>query len=160
VSVFGDLKQKYGAGNCHLLQINSKRAGQTSGDIDEATNMPDPWRLYVKQSSSTIQQQAQAMPKKESSITDSLSNLSELIDQEINPNSNFHANQRKRQAFVYSLASLAHPLGSFDTSSSDLTSMTTTTDEGYDGTSITSAATVIHGACLTLSDHDRIHVFM
>ncbi len=89
VSVFGDLKQQYGAGNCHLLQINSKRAGQTSGEIDEATNMPDPWRLYVKQSSSTTtQQQIQTMPKKDSSSSDSLSNLTELIDQELNLNSN------------------------------------------------------------------------
>ncbi len=52
---------------------------------------------------------------------------------------------------------MAHPLGSFNTSSSDLTSAT---DEGYDGSSIISAPAVIHGACLTLSDHDRIHVFM
>jgi hypothetical protein len=89
VSVFGDLKQQYGAGNCHLLQINSKRAGQISNDIDEATNMPDPWYLYVKQSSSTAtQQQSQTMPKKDSLVGDSLSNLSELIDQELNLTSN------------------------------------------------------------------------
>jgi len=89
VSVFGDLKQQYGAGNCHLLQINSKRAGQTIGEIDEATNMPDPWRLYVKQSSSTTQQQqTQTMPKKDSLTSDSLSNLTELIDQELNLNCN------------------------------------------------------------------------
>ncbi|CAF0878505.1 unnamed protein product [Adineta ricciae] len=149
VSVFADLKQQYGAGNCHLLQINSKRAGQTaSGETDETTNMPDPWRLYVKQSSlstsaaSQQQQQAGTLPKRESAMSDSLSNLTELIDQELNLNT-----------------SISHPLGSLDTSSSDMTSVVTT-DEGYDGSSINSASTVIHGACLTLSDHDRIHVFM
>lgn len=47
--------------------------------------MPDPWRLYVKQSSSTTQQQSQAMLKKDST-SDSLSNLTELIDQELNLN--------------------------------------------------------------------------
>lgn len=88
VSVFGDLKQQYGAGNCHLLQINSKRAGQTNSEIDESTNMPDPWRLYVKQSSASSQQQSQTMPKKDSAISGSLSNLSELIDQELNLSSN------------------------------------------------------------------------
>jgi hypothetical protein len=91
VSVFGDLKQQYGAGNCHLLQINSKRAGQINNDIDEVTNMPDPWRLYVKQSAAVTQQQqqqSQTMPKRDSLITDSLSNLTELIDQELNLNSN------------------------------------------------------------------------
>ena len=56
------------------------------------------------------------------------------------------------------LASVSHPLSLSDTSSSDVTS--TTTDEGYDAASVASSATVIHGACLTLSDHDRIHVFM
>jgi len=49
--------------------------------------MPDPWRLYVKQSSSSTQQPSQTMPRKESSISDSLSNLTELIDQELNLNS-------------------------------------------------------------------------
>ena len=58
-----------------------------------------------------------------------------------------------------SVASISHPLGSLDASSSDMASVATT-DEGYDGSSINSASTVIHGACLTLSDHDRIHVFM
>ncbi|UJR31903.1 hypothetical protein I4U23_019377 [Adineta vaga] len=146
VSVFADLKQQYGAGNCHLLQINSKRAGQTSGETSETTNMPDPWRLYVKQSSSsttnTQEQQSNTISKQENSISDSLSNLTELIDQELNLNS-----------------SISHPLGSFDPSSSDMTSITTT-DEGYDGASVNNASTIIHGACLTLSDHDRIHVFM
>lgn len=93
VSVFADLKQQYGAGNCHLLQINSKRAGQTtSGETDETTNMPDSWRLYVKQSSSSTsaanQQQSSTLPKRESAMSDSLSNLTELIDQELNLNSN------------------------------------------------------------------------
>lgn len=86
ISDFAAIKAKYGAGNCHLLQINSKRAGQTAGELDEMTNMPDPWRLYVKQSSSTNRQQQpspQTIPKKEISVTDSLSNLSEAIDQEL-----------------------------------------------------------------------------
>lgn len=63
--------------------------------------------------------------------------------------------------YFYILASISHPLGTFDTSSSDITSTTgTTVDEGYDGSSVANVSTVIHGACLTLSDHDRIHVFM
>ncbi|CAF4134837.1 unnamed protein product [Rotaria socialis] len=140
VSVFGDLKQQYGAGNCHLLQINSKRAGQTSSDINEAMNMPDPWRLYVKQSSSSNQKQSQTLSNKDSSLSDSLSNLTDLIDQELNLTT-----------------SISHPLGSFNTSISDLPA---TIDEGYDGSSTGNISTVIHGACLTLSDHDRIHVFM
>ena len=36
----------------------------------------------------------------------------------------------------------------------------TTTDEGYDGSSMASVSTVVHGACLTASDRDRIHVFV
>lgn len=86
VSVFGDLKQQYGAGNCHLLQINSKRAGQTTGEAEETTNMPDPWRLYVKQSSATASQQQSMTAKRDASMSDSLSNLTDLIDQELNLN--------------------------------------------------------------------------
>jgi hypothetical protein len=56
-------------------------------------------------------------------------------------------------------APATHPLSLSDTSNSDGTSITT--DEGYDGSStLSTLSTVIHGACLTLSDHDRIHVFM
>ena len=79
------MKQQYGAGNCHLLQINSKRAGQTNIETDSMTNMSDPWRQYVKQNS-TLAQQQQHLPRLDSSISDSLSNLTELIDQELNPN--------------------------------------------------------------------------
>lgn len=87
-SIFADLKQQYGAGNCHLLQINSKRAGQIPLDQDSLTNMPDPWRQYVKQNSTIVhqqqqQQQQQLVSKKDNSVNDSLSNLSELIDQEL-----------------------------------------------------------------------------
>lgn len=50
--------------------------------------MPDPWRLYVKQQpSSNQQQQTQAMSRKDNSLNDSLSNLTDLIDQELNINS-------------------------------------------------------------------------
>jgi len=69
--------------------------------------MPDPWRLYVKQSSASNQQQqqqqqqqSQTMPKKDSSISDSLSNLSELIDQELNLNSNSIIKEFQYRLFV------------------------------------------------------------
>lgn len=158
VSVFADLKQQYGAGNCHLLQINSKRAGQISSDLNDGTNMPDPWRIYVKQSTSS-QRQTPLVSKKDSVISDSISNLTELIDQELNFNSMYFSLLKIPYRISYFLASVSHPLGLSDTSSNDL-SLTSATDEGYDVASITSTSTVIHGACLTLSDHDRIHVFM
>lgn len=78
------MKQTYGAGNCHLLQINSKRAGQTMDNPDGTINMPDPWRLYVKQSTVSNSSIAQT----NSSITDSVYNSAELIDQEGNTQSN------------------------------------------------------------------------
>ena len=53
---------------------------------------------------------------------------------------------------------MAHPLSISESSTSDLASMTT--DEGYDAASTTTVSSIIHGACLTLSDHERIHVFM
>ena len=104
MSVFADLKQQYGAGNCHLLQINSKRAGQANAESDGTTNMPDPWRLYVKQSSSTTQQLS-SMPRKDSAMSDSLSNLTELIDQELNLNSmnTFRQSWSDRVSFVSSV---------------------------------------------------------
>ena len=48
--------------------------------------MPDPWRVYVKQSSTSTQQQSQATPENDSLISDSLTNLTEPIGQELNLN--------------------------------------------------------------------------
>lgn len=71
------MKQQYGAGNCHLLQINSKRATQVNTETDGIINMPDPWRLHVKHSSQNVAVQRDA------SINDSISALTEMIDQEL-----------------------------------------------------------------------------
>lgn len=97
LSCFDQLKGKYGAGNCHLLQINSKRPEQISADLNEITNMSDPWRLYVKQT-----------PNSQMSIKsdDSISNLADSINQDLNLNT-----------------SIAHPLSSYHTSSNDYPSI-------------------------------------
>ena len=88
MSIFSDLKQQYGAGNCHLLQINSKRAGQLNSEIDTTTNMPDPWRLYVKQATASSSLSQNPLTVREVSITDSLSTLMESTNQESVPDSN------------------------------------------------------------------------
>ncbi|CAF0737248.1 unnamed protein product [Didymodactylos carnosus] len=200
VSVFGDLKQHYGAGNCHLLQINSKRnQPQSMSNVNDPadSNMTDPWRLYVK-TNETFQQQnrlsattsdvnyygqhetvnnsspqsyspfvlrkqgsAISLPSvvnssslsiENSSYTDSTSNLTDLLSQELNiVDTNRQQSER-----------IAHPLDLNDLTSSQSTT-DNTIDEGYDGTSTTTSSSIpaiVHGACLTLSDHDRIHVFM
>lgn len=75
LSCFEQLKYKYGAGNCHLLQINSKRPEQINTNMNEITNMPDPWRLYVKQTPN---------PQISMKSDESISNLTDSLNQDLN----------------------------------------------------------------------------
>ena len=101
VADFALVKQTYGAGNCHLLQINSKRAGQTADNADGTTDMPDPWRLYVKQSIMSNPSAAQTVSQKDSLNSDSVYSSSELIDQEGNSQSNIYRLFQTVIAFVF-----------------------------------------------------------
>lgn len=76
------MKAKYGDANCHLLRINSKRPEQINADMNELINMPDPWRLYVKQAT-----HSQMSMKSDESI----SVLADSINQDLNLSSKtFH----------------------------------------------------------------------
>ncbi|XP_061255648.1 trafficking protein particle complex subunit 8 isoform X1 [Bos javanicus] len=144
-SIYEEMKQKYGTQGCYLLKINSRTSNRASDE-----QIPDPWSQYLQKNSIQNQESYEDGPCTITSNKNSDSNLLSLdgLDNEVKvdglPN-NFRA----------------HPL-QLDPSSDSSNSI-----DGPDHVKSTSLhetkkanAGIIHGACLTLTDHDRIRQFI
>ncbi|XP_036275711.1 trafficking protein particle complex subunit 8 isoform X5 [Pipistrellus kuhlii] len=145
-SIYEEMKQKYGTQGCYLLKINSRTSNQASDE-----QIPDPWSQYLQKNSIQNQESYEDGPCTISSNKNSDSNLLSLdgLDNEVKadglPN-NFRA----------------HPL-QLD-ASSDPSNNIDGPDHVKSASSLheTKKANpgIIHGACLTLTDHDRIRQFV
>uniref|UniRef100_A0A5F9DFB3 Trafficking protein particle complex subunit 8 n=1 Tax=Oryctolagus cuniculus TaxID=9986 RepID=A0A5F9DFB3_RABIT len=144
-SIYEDMKQKYGTQGCYLLKINSRTSNQASDE-----QIPDPWSQYLQKNSIQNQESYEDGPYTVTSHKNSDSNLLSLdgLDNEVKdglPN-NFRA----------------HPL-QLDPSS-DPSNIIDGPDHVKSASSLheTKKANtgIIHGACLTLTDHDRIRQFI
>ncbi|CAI9164534.1 unnamed protein product [Rangifer tarandus platyrhynchus] len=144
-SIYEEMKQKYGTQGCYLLKINSRTSNRASDE-----QIPDPWSQYLQKNSIQNQESYEDGPCTITSNKNSDSNLLSLdgLDNEVKdglPN-NFRA----------------HPL-QLDPSSDSSHSI-----DGPDHVKSASSlhetkkanAGIIHGACLTLTDHDRIRQFI
>lgn len=144
-SIYEEMKQKYGTQGCYLLKINSRTSNRASDE-----QIPDPWSQYLQKSSIQNQESYEDGPCTITSNKNSDSNLLSLdgLDNEVKdglPN-NFRA----------------HPL-QLDQSSDPSNSI-----DGPDHVKSASSlhetkkanTGIIHGACLTLTDHDRIRQFI
>ncbi|XP_070308887.1 trafficking protein particle complex subunit 8 isoform X2 [Odocoileus virginianus] len=144
-SIYEEMKQKYGTQGCYLLKINSRTSNRASDE-----QIPDPWSQYLQKNSIQNQESYEDGPCTITSNKNSDSNLLSLdgLDNEVKdglPN-NFRA----------------HPL-QLDPSSDSSHSI-----DGPDNVKSASSlhetkkanAGIIHGACLTLTDHDRIRQFI
>uniref|UniRef100_A0A8D0GHK1 Trafficking protein particle complex subunit 8 n=1 Tax=Sphenodon punctatus TaxID=8508 RepID=A0A8D0GHK1_SPHPU len=142
-STYEEMKQRYGTQGCYLLKINSR--GSNRG-VDE--QIPDPWSQYLQKNSIQNQEsyedvQYTVISNKD---TDHLIPLDGLDNVKDGLPNNFKT----------------HPL-QLDHSSD--------TSVGFDGTDYLKPAASLHeskkpstltphGACLTLTDHDRIRQFI
>ncbi|XP_076991817.1 trafficking protein particle complex subunit 8 isoform X4 [Tamandua tetradactyla] len=142
-SIYEEMKQKYGTQGCYLLKINSRTSNRASDE-----QIPDPWSQYLQKNSIQNQESYEDGPFTITSNKNSDSNLLSLdgLDNEVKdglPN-NFRAHSLQ-------LDQSSDPSNSFD---------------GPDHTKPSSHETkkintgIIHGACLTLTDHDRIRQFI
>uniref|UniRef100_A0A8D0NIM7 Trafficking protein particle complex 8 n=1 Tax=Sus scrofa TaxID=9823 RepID=A0A8D0NIM7_PIG len=143
-SIYEEMKQKYGTQGCYLLKINSRTSNRASDE-----QIPDPWSQYLQKNSIQNQESYEDGPCTITSNKNSDSNLLSLdgLDNEVKdglPN-NFRA----------------HPL-QLDPSSDSSNSI-----DGPDHVKSASLhetkkanTGIIHGACLTLTDHDRIRQFV
>ncbi|XP_057359960.1 trafficking protein particle complex subunit 8 isoform X3 [Manis pentadactyla] len=145
-SIYEEMKQKYGTQGCYLLKINSRASNRASDE-----QIPDPWSQYLQKNSIQNQESYEDGPCTVTSNKNSDNSLLSLdgLDNEVKvdglPN-NFRA----------------HPL-QLDPSS-DLSNSTDGPDHVKSASSLyeTKKANtgIIHGACLTLTDHDRIRQFI
>ncbi|XP_045019973.1 trafficking protein particle complex subunit 8 isoform X1 [Bubalus bubalis] len=145
-SIYEEMKQKYGTQGCYLLKINSRTSNRASDE-----QIPDPWSQYLQKNSIQNQESYEDGPCTITSNKNSDSNLLSLdgLDNEVKvdglPN-NFRA----------------HPL------QLDPSSDSSNSTDGPDHVKPTSSlhetkkanVGIIHGACLTLTDHDRIRQFI
>ncbi|XP_063572944.1 trafficking protein particle complex subunit 8 isoform X3 [Pongo abelii] len=145
-SIYEEMKQKYGTQGCYLLKINSRTSNRASDE-----QIPDPWSQYLQKNSIQNQESYEDGPCTITSNKNSDNNLLSLdgLDNEVKvdglPN-NFRAHPLQ-------LEQSSDPSNSIDgpghiRSASSLHE----TKKGNTG--------IIHGACLTLTDHDRIRQFI
>lgn len=144
-SIYEEMKQKYGTQGCYLLKINSRTSNRASDE-----QIPDPWSQYLQKNSIQNQESYEDGPCTMTSNKNSDNNLLSLdgLDNEVKdglPN-NFRAHPLQ-------LDQSSDPSNSIDgpdhvRSASSLHE----TKKGNIG--------IIHGACLTLTDHDRIRQFI
>ncbi|XP_036613610.1 trafficking protein particle complex subunit 8 isoform X1 [Trichosurus vulpecula] len=144
-SIYEEMKQRYGTQGCYLLKINSRTSNRSSDE-----QIPDPWSQYLQKNSIQNQESYEDGPYTIASNKNADSSMLSLdgLDNEVKdglPN-NFKS----------------HPL-QLDQSSDPASN--------FDGTDhIKSALSlhetkkmntgILHGACLTLIDHDRIRQFI
>ncbi|KAM7125427.1 trafficking protein particle complex subunit 8 isoform 8-T8 [Molossus nigricans] len=145
-SIYEEMKQKFGTQGCYLLKINSRTSNRASDE-----QIPDPWSQYLQKNSIQNQESYEDGPCTITSNKNSDSSLLSLdgLDNEV-----------KVDGLPNNLR--AHPL-QLD-SSSDPSNTIDGPDPVKSASSLheTKKANtgVIHGACLTLTDHDRIRQFI
>ncbi|XP_029778813.1 trafficking protein particle complex subunit 8 isoform X4 [Suricata suricatta] len=145
-SIYEEMKQKYGTQGCYLLKINSRTSNRASDE-----QIPDPWSQYLQKNSIQIQDSYEDGPCTITSNKNSDSNLLSLdgLDNEVKvdglPN-NFRAHPLQLDSSSDASNSIDGPEHVKSASSLHETKKANTG--------------IIHGACLTLTDHDRIRQFI
>uniref|UniRef100_A0A8C5TAN6 Trafficking protein particle complex 8 n=1 Tax=Malurus cyaneus samueli TaxID=2593467 RepID=A0A8C5TAN6_9PASS len=136
-SIYEEMKQRYGTQGCYLLKINSRVSNRGADE-----QIPDPWSQYLQKN--TIQNQDCYEDYTVSNKnTDHL--IADGIDSEMKDglSNNFKTHPLQ----------LDHPSGSLD--SADCMKASASLQDSKKTNSGTP-----HGACLTLTDHDRIRQFI
>ncbi|XP_019402994.1 PREDICTED: trafficking protein particle complex subunit 8 isoform X3 [Crocodylus porosus] len=143
-SIYEEMKQRYGTQGCYLLKINSRVSNR---GVDE--QIPDPWSQYLQKNSIQNQESYEDGPYTVISNKSADHLISDGLDIDIRVDglsNNFKAHPLQ----------LDHPS---DTSGTlDGTDFIKTTPSLHE--SKKSSSGTPHGACLTLTDHDRIRQFI
>uniref|UniRef100_A0A8C2YA37 Trafficking protein particle complex subunit 8 n=1 Tax=Coturnix japonica TaxID=93934 RepID=A0A8C2YA37_COTJA len=139
-SIYEEMKQRYGTQGCYLLKINSRVSNRGTDE-----QIPDPWSQYLQKNSIQNQDCYEGCPYSVISNKNTDHLISDGLDNEIKDglSNNFKTHPLQ----------LDHPSSSLD--STDYVKATTSLQESKKSNSGTP-----HGACLTLTDHDRIRQFI
>ncbi|KAJ7427528.1 trafficking protein particle complex 8 [Willisornis vidua] len=137
-SIYEEMKQRYGTQGCYLLKINSRVSNRGTDE-----QIPDPWSQYLQKNTIQNQDCYEDYTAISNKNTDHL--ISDGLDSEIKDglSNNFKTHPLQ----------LDHPSGSLD--SADYVKAAASLQDSKKSNSGTP-----HGACLTLTDHDRIRQFI
>ncbi|XP_054646076.1 trafficking protein particle complex subunit 8 isoform X1 [Dunckerocampus dactyliophorus] len=142
-SVYEDMKQRYGPQGCYLLKINSRTL-----PAEQNEQIPDPWSQYLHKNDLQSQDQ----------LDDDLPAASASTDEnDVSGTEDHNSSETGGEANRLE----DHPLQLDSVSSSgSLQALGTTHAEAKKPVRETESASVGHGACLTLNDHDHIRQFI
>uniref|UniRef100_A0A667X309 Trafficking protein particle complex subunit 8 n=1 Tax=Myripristis murdjan TaxID=586833 RepID=A0A667X309_9TELE len=145
-AVYEDMKQRYGAQGCYLLKVNSRTF---SAGADE--QIPDPWSQYLHRNNMHTQ-------VRNTDIYDEPVNNA-TVENNVSASGRDLNDTTEKDGVSNSLD--GHPLQLDAASDSgSLDALDAMTSDPKRGTGGPVAGVVSHGACLTLSDHDRIRQFI
>uniref|UniRef100_A0A8C3JPL7 Trafficking protein particle complex 8 n=1 Tax=Calidris pygmaea TaxID=425635 RepID=A0A8C3JPL7_9CHAR len=139
-SIYEEMKQRYGTQGCYLLKINSRVSNRGTDE-----QIPDPWSQYLQKNTIQNQDCYEDCPYTVISNKNTDHLISDGLDSEMKDglSNNFKTHPLQ----------LDHPSGSLD--STDYVKATASLQDSKKSNSGTP-----HGACLTLTDHDRIRQFI
>ncbi|XP_074843340.1 trafficking protein particle complex subunit 8 isoform X5 [Carettochelys insculpta] len=142
-SIYEEMKQRYGTQGCYLLKINSR--GSNRGADEQ---IPDPWSQYLQKYSIQNQESYEDGPYTVISNKNADNLMSDGLDNDIKDglSNNFKAHPLQ-------LDHLGDTSCSFD-GTDHIKTMTSLQE------SKKTSSGIPHGACLTLTDHDRIRQFI
>ncbi|XP_074057158.1 trafficking protein particle complex subunit 8 isoform X2 [Macrotis lagotis] len=143
-SIYEEMKQRYGTQGCYLLKINSRTSNRSSDE-----QIPDPWSQYLQKNCIQNQESYEdglyiASNKNADSSMLSLDGLDNEIKDGLPNNFRVHPLQ---------LDQSSDPASNFD-GTDHIKSTVSLHETKKMNTGI------LHGACLTLTDHDRIRQFI
>ncbi|CAH1780178.1 unnamed protein product [Owenia fusiformis] len=164
-AIYQSMKSTYGLNNCHLLQINSctpqstqnSTPGSTPGsNSDTGAALPDPWAQFIQKKPNDFRDSDYDLANHVSDLTrlpDGFSSgdpLNKIIPTDPLVKSVEDA------AEAFEEESVSHPL-SVGTDNP----LQSSTEQSYTDPHLPeSSSTGQHGACLTVSDHDRLRIFV
>nr|XP_033789660.1 trafficking protein particle complex subunit 8 isoform X3 [Geotrypetes seraphini] len=139
------MKQRYGTQGCYLLKINSRTSNRGTGE-----QIPDPWSQYLQKNN--IQNQDLIEDGPYSILTSKITENNVIpVDGLEHPVKDVFSNNFKTHPSQ--LDHLNDPGGNFEcTDCVNQLDLVNETKKSISGTP--------HGACLTLTDHDRIRQFI
>nr|XP_033789658.1 trafficking protein particle complex subunit 8 isoform X2 [Geotrypetes seraphini] len=143
--IYEEMKQRYGTQGCYLLKINSRTSNRGTGE-----QIPDPWSQYLQKNN--IQNQDLIEDGPYSILTSKITENNVIpVDGLEHPVKDVFSNNFKTHPSQ--LDHLNDPGGNFEcTDCVNQLDLVNETKKSISGTP--------HGACLTLTDHDRIRQFI
>ncbi|XP_064640195.1 trafficking protein particle complex subunit 8-like isoform X2 [Lineus longissimus] len=160
-AIYQGMKSTYGANNCHLLQINS-RSAQTAEAVTQ-TGLPDPWSQFLpRKVDYTDSPEDNMFPNQSSSDGSSLYGKSPTTE------SVETAAEATEEAVTQSSDMIDHPLAQNDEEHYTVPRMMSMSicEGSMQPVSYPQPSSLDlnhphqHGMCLTVSDHDRLRIFI